>query len=353
MLAGLWFLARWLLAGELPALLAGAAALCVAGAAHHVYGALAIASAAGVWLLWRLPAGRNAQGLAARTVPFGGACLAAGLVLFPTLLAFRAAGYAPPLDAAAFSFPGAWAYATREATAAWTLVTAAGAAALWRGRSRPSAGWLLAAALLLVAAPATLLSAEPRLVPAVSIAAALGIAATVGRPDRLTGAAMAAVALFLAVVGDRAAGSYAAFYRVLDRSMLAAVEAVAAANPEGLVAVRADRRGWPVGWWYEGLTEERIAVGSDPRWLGFPGERERAAMAADLFAPGTTGADLRRRAAAAGVELLVASKWDWIGWERWLGEPDPAVEAIFDDGETLVLRLRPPPPAPGAQNAGV
>jgi hypothetical protein len=277
-------------------------------------------------------------------------------VLIPTLLAFREAGDRPPLDAARFGPVEAWTYATREAVLPWSIVALAGAAGLWRGRGRPKPAWLASAGLLLVAGPAMAASAEPRLAPAILIASAIGVAlAAPDRPPDWLAGLIVAGAVALAVAGDRVATDYATFYRVLDRSLLAASAAIERAAPTGLVAVHADRRGWPIGWWYEGLTEGRIAVGSDPRWLGFPGERRRADLVADLFAPGRTGDELRRLADAAGVELLVAGKWDWIGWDRWLDEPAPVVAVAFDDDTTIVLRELPQAtsPATPAENAGV
>ena len=108
----------------------------------------------------------------------------------------------------------------------------------------------------------------------------------------------------------------------------------------GVVVVRHDRRGWPIGWWFEGLTEARIAVGSDERWLGFPAERERARLAARFFDAPLSGTELATMARQSDVALLVFRKWEWIGWQRWLEEPDPAVVVVYDDGSFMILAVR-------------
>ncbi|MBA3416693.1 MAG: hypothetical protein H0U10_15850 [Chloroflexia bacterium] len=160
---------------------------------------------------------------------------------------------------------------------------------------------------------------------------------------------MVLVAALLVLPGDLATRDYLDFYRVLDPSLLAAAARVEAAGEP--VAVRADRRGWPLGWWLEGLTEVPVAVGSDGRWLGIPRERTRAVAVAALFDGTLEPTEVRARAERLGVGLLLVRKWEWIGWERWLAAPAPAVEVIFDDDVTLLLRVLPPEGS--AQIAGV
>lgn len=147
------------------------------------------------------------------------------------------------------------------------------------------------------------------------------------------------IPVLLVIPADRAASDYFAYYRTLDGPLLGAAAAVEAANPEGIVAVRRDWRNWPIGWWFEGLTTAEIAVGSDPRWLGFPDEVRRAELVDRFFTARLDADQLRDLANETGVELLALRKWEWIGWQRWLEGPDPAVEPIYDDNEFLVLRI--------------
>ena len=147
------------------------------------------------------------------------------------------------------------------------------------------------------------------------------------------------LALTGAFADARAADQYR-FYTVADEPLQVAAAWIQEHHDGGLVVTRYDRFGWPVGWWFEGLTDADIAVGSNVKWLGFPDERERALLAERFFERGMTGRAVTELAAETGVELLVFRKWEWIGWERWLSEPSPTVSVAFDDGEFMILDVR-------------
>ena len=83
-----------------------------------------------------------------------------------------------------------------------------------------------------------------------------------------------------------------------------------------------------------------LGVGSKVKWPGFPDGRERALLAGRFFEQGMGGHAVTELAAETGVDLLVFRKWEWIGWERWLSEPSPAVSVAFDDGEFMILDVR-------------
>ncbi|MCC7021600.1 MAG: hypothetical protein IT338_02165, partial [Thermomicrobiales bacterium] len=129
------------------------------------------------------------------------------------------------------------------------------------------------------------------------------------------------------------------FYQVVDPSLVHAAHAIAASDQPGGVAVRQDRRGWPIGWWFEALQERPVIVGSDPRWLGFPDERANARLADTLFDGHLDAETFRTRAAAANVRFLVIPKWDWIGWDRWQRDERFPVRVVFDDDVMLVLQV--------------
>jgi hypothetical protein len=335
-----WFFASWLLDGRFGAAVAGGFALLVAAASHHVFGPLAVAAVGVLVLAWvgvSRPVHRTAM---MRAIPVAGAGIVAAVLLGKTWSSMCTAGYAPPLEAAAFTVLEAWTYATRENAAVWTVALVIGGMSLWSRRHRAHPAWLAAVSLLAVFVPAMLAFAEPRLATPILIGIGLALLLLVERSrSRGPAGALVIAALVIVIAGHRTAGEYARFYMVLDRSTLAAAAAVESASPVGIVAVRADRRGWPVGWWFEGLTTAPIAVGSDPRWLGYPDERAAAAMVADLFASGATPWELRARADRHRVDLLVSRKWEWIGWERWLSASEPPVEVVFDDDITIVLRI--------------
>jgi hypothetical protein len=151
--------------------------------------------------------------------------------------------------------------------------------------------------------------------------------------------AVATIAIFLLISADNAAAGFAEFYRVVDQPLIDAAAAIDRDGGNGAIAVREDRRGWPIGWWFEALLTQPVIVGSDPRWLGFPGEREHARQAAALFDGGLDPATFAARAAEGNVGYLVTPKWDWIGWERWLRQPGFPVAVLYDDDRYLVLRV--------------
>jgi hypothetical protein len=147
------------------------------------------------------------------------------------------------------------------------------------------------------------------------------------------------VVLWLAWATTGFAREFSSYYQVLDSSLIAATRSIPATIP-GSIAVPADRRGWPVGWWVEALQQRPVFTGSNPQWLAFPEEQARAtSIAALLASPDTT--ELRQRADDLGVTYLLMRKWDWIGWERWLDATAEAPVIVYDDNETIVLEIVP------------
>lgn len=397
LLIAAWGAARALANGKAGWYVVAGIALCGAALAHHVYFPLALGTCGLVWLLWlttgppRPVAFRRSLWLAIPAA-IGLACFA------PTAFAFLGGGYAPPLDTSGLGFWAAFAYSTREAVWLWLLVAVAGmiSLSLTARAQQHQPAWQVAVALTVGTGSLFVLTGEPRLAPPALTGVVIGLGfglralaqpaarrAPITRPavpslprqngyvapltqqppaDAPTGAAWFrgegragqrrrpvlamviafAIPLLLIVPADRAAGGYFTYYRTLDGSLLSAAAAVEEAAPEGTVAVRRDWRNWPIGWWFEGLTTAPIAVGSDPRWLGFPDEVARAALVDRFFTDRLETGQLRDLANETGVELLVLRKWEWIGWQRWLEGADPAVEVLYDDNEFLVLRIRQP-----------
>jgi hypothetical protein len=374
--------------------------LAVSALTHHLYYLFALAV---IGIVWGLAVIARAPIIRRTTIGVAAAVATSAVLALPTLLAFRRLGYAPPLEGVALSVGEAWLYGTREAPTLWLVVVLAGLLGMVLGlvRLRIAQG-AVAAGLIGVGGAAFALSGEPRVLPLLLGGALLGVgigAATLCKlptnqkspshlrdgevrydssdhpgPDGGGGLAwgfgasgaclgggksalyrpavgpvvLVLIALVLVLPGDRVMREYVEFYRVLDPSFIAAAERIDAIGRP--VASMADRRGWPVGWWIEGLTGAPTAVGSDRRWLGFPVERQRAEDVERIFDGRRTPAEIRELAARLGVEMLVVRKWEWIGWERWLAQPDPAVEPVFDDGTTLLLRVLP---NETAENAGV
>jgi len=347
-LLGTWMLARYLRAGRRRHLAAATAGLVGAALMHHVTFPIGLAVAGAVWILWASTRPRRRE-LIRRSLAAAGAATVATVGFLPTALAFHAADYDPPLRASGFGLQVALRYGLREAPWLWAGVLIVGTVFLaLTARCRRSSTWQLATALTAVGATAFLATAEVRLLPLTLTGTTLGLAyglrrlqarASGSRWWLLPSATVIAVPLFLVPAADRQAGKYFGFYQVIDESLLSAAAAVDAQARGGLVVVRHDRRGWPIGWWFEGLTEAPIAVGSDPRWLGFPDERRRAELAGRFFNQRLTGPELTALAEQTGVALLVFRKWEWIGWQRWLEEPEPAVTTVYDDDRFLVFAV--------------
>jgi hypothetical protein len=318
----------------------------VTAAAHHIYFPivmLAILSASGLWLTGRSP----------KTDPAGiigslALALTPALALYAAVaFAFIRAGYAAPTGASARSVVDAWNYGTREAPALWLLILASGVVGLIAQRRADSLpAWLLALSLLAPAGFLFLLSGQPRILPPILIGAGIGAALcarwVAGFGPRAHPAVLLlalAIAVTLVVPADRAAAQFADFYQVVDESLVRAAAAIESEPDSSAVAVREDRRGWPIGWWFEALLDGPIIVGSDPRWLAFPAEQEHARQAEALFDGRLDAETFRQRAATSGVGYLVVAKWDWIGWERWLTTPGFPVAVLYDDDRYLVLRV--------------
>jgi hypothetical protein len=349
LLLATWGLARYLPSGRTGWLVLAGGGLAGAALSHHIYFPLALGLAGLVWLLWLLSC-TPTEPILHRTAG-AIAAIAVGLACFaPTAVAFLTARYLPPLDATGQNLRSAFAYGAREAVWVWVAITLAGVTSLAltaTSRHRDPA-WQVAVALTAGAGPLFAFTGETRLLPPFLTGAALGLGfGWQWLRDRLSRSRFAPLPLLAAFVlpaalwipADTTAAGYFAYYRVLDTPMLGAAAAISAADPDGLVVVRRDWRNWPVGWWFEGLTTAPIAVGSDPRWLGFPAERARAELADRFFAQRLDHDQLRSLAAGTGVELLALRKWEWIGWQRWLEGPTPAVEIVYDDNDFLVLRI--------------
>ena len=336
--------AGWLATEQRPWLIAAAVGGITAALSHHLYGMVAVVGMAMVTGL---------QVIADRRVPRERWVVAVVVIassvgcLLPTLLAFRHAGYAPPLSAGSTTRLEAWAYGMREAPWVWVVLVSAAVVVTIRGARGGSSWRTRAGAVMAMGGLAGFaFTTEVRVLPLVVLGTVLilaeGLAVLeVPRYPMVLPAAVIVCAWWISIAGTREAKGFFAFYQTLDGSMLAAAEVIDKETFPGAVAAQADARQWPVGWWYEGLTTTPIVVGSNPRWLGFPDERVRADVAAHLFDGSLTSDALRSAATEAGVGGFVIRKWDWIGWQRWLDAENPAVEVVFDDNEIVALRLVP------------
>jgi hypothetical protein len=344
-IVSLWATCRYLIDGDARFLWIMGISAVLCSAAHHIYFPLILLSMLTAMLIWLSTVKAQARWQVVR--PLALALAPACAVLAVVAYQFASSGYQAPLQASERTLWDGLRYATREAPLVWlALVIAAFAslALLWRNRA--SLAWLSAAGLILPAGSLFLLSGQPRLLPPVLIgtclAVALGAKTLLSRQRQIRPLPLlfvVAVAITLLLSADRATVGFAEFYRVVDQPLIEASAAIARDRGSGAVAVREDRRGWPIGWWFEALLTQPVIVGSDPRWLGFPSEQEHARQAAALFDGGLDPPTFAALAAANDVGYLVVPKWDWIGWERWLRQPEFPVTVLHDDDRYLVLRV--------------
>jgi hypothetical protein len=343
-LAGLG-LARYLAGGERKEAIWAGAALTGAAVSHHTYFPLACAAFAGVWGAWLLTKPERAT-VRERTIGTAIAGAFAVLAFAPTAIAFRVANYDPPVNSNSFDVADAIGISIREAKWLWWPFFFVGVIAfplLYRRRANPA--WQVGAAITLCSLVLFAFTTEPRVLPALVVGTGLGIGLLLQelweRTSRTAlGAApltlVAAMPMLLWPFADLRADELYRHYRVMDRSLHNAINFVDAYDPEGAVLVRKTAKGWPSGWWFEGLTDERIMVGSEERWLAFDEERANARLAEAVFRDSPTAAQAAATAREGGAQLLVFRKGEWTGWQQWLTQPD-ALRVIFDDGVTMIV----------------
>jgi hypothetical protein len=343
--------AHYLATGRQRTLVAMTALLALAALTHHMYFAITQAVLALIWLIWITTRPRTAVWLD-RTLGLAVAEAIAILCFLPVYIALERAGFRPPFNPSQLGLQGALRYTIVEAPILWIglFATALVFCAL-TVQHRAAPMWQLQAALMLGSAGGFVITREPRLVPMLTLGAVLAagqVWQVLWERARSTPVAVLvpACALIVPVVlwprADRRASDFYYYYRVAGPSMLDAATWVDAHHGDDRVVVRQDRNGWPIGWWFEGLTGAKVVVGSSLKWLAFPRERDNARLAGLFFDQKLTSAQAAELAARNHVDLLVFRKWDWIGWQAWLAEPAPAVEAVFDDGQFMILRVRRP-----------
>lgn len=357
-LLAVWFQAQLLVHGRRRTFWLAALFTVVAGLSHHMYFMFTFGASGVVMLAW-LATVRPPLPTAFARLRLPVVALVAGLVVFaPTYLMLAREGYAPPVNAGDASVADAIRYGFREAEVPWlvawglaAIAATAGLGRAFRSRRAPTPLTLTVAAILLPATLAVFATAEARLLPGIALAAPLGAALFLVELDRRVGnvvvrallaAAPASLLAAMLPAFDRVIEEDIHFYRMLDGDFVAAAQWSQANPPEGAVAMPADSRQWPVGWWFRGLTDAPVLVGSNPKWLAFEQEREEAAFVASLLQPPRSSAEVGALARESGVTRLVVYREYWVGWQRWLREPEPGVHASYGNDTFLVLDFLPP-----------
>ena len=334
----------------------GTIAFLLASASHLMYGPILLASGA----IAALALGRMHKDRC-RFIKFAAGSLApAAAVSTYVAWDYVARGYRPPLDASHRALPDAWVYATREAPWIWGLIVIGGfilalpelvgAANKRRRREdvRTHEATVVGLALALPATALFLASGQPRLVPPIILGCSMLVAhaarSVVKTHELATFVVIvgwSSLTLWLAVMTTAFSRDFASFYQELDASLVNAAGSIPSSGDES-IAVMADQRGWPTGWWVEALQDRKVLTGSDLQWLAFPEEKAQASTVTTLS--NSPDADtLADRARAAHVRYFIARKWDWIGWEAWLLSGTNAPSVVYDDNTTIVLDIAPTP----------
>lgn len=353
-LLALWSLACLLLQPNRRHLGATAAFAVITALSHHMYFLVAIGTAAVLVVLW-LATVRPPVPVVLHRARFVALPLVAALAAFlPTYVPLLLAGYEPPLNPASVTLSDSVEYGFRDVVplwgALWLLAAITLAARLVR-RSEPSPLVLAVAALFFTASAAFVISGEARLLAGVAVSAPLAVAMlgadlAVRLRSVTASAALAAApaSLLVALLPslDAVVEEDIAYYRMLDSHYLDAVEWSNANPPDGAIAIASDRRDWPVGWWWRGLSDAPVLVGSNARWLAFEDEREEARLVATLLRTldGPAAAALARE---HGIGRVVVYREEWIGWQWWLRDAPSDISLVYSNETFAILDFAPVP----------
>ena len=351
MVGGVWLQSRYLESGSGRAAAGAAAALVAVAVTHHGLFPLALAAYGIAWSLWAL-SGREPRPIARRAATTA-AIGAAGLLAFaPTFVAFSSSGYSPPINSGGIGIADALRQAFGGAQWLWIGVSVGGLSFLAIGSRRPTTLWLTAASLCTASLVMFLPTHEVRLLPPYTVGVAL--AAVLAGSElwrhqlhRAWSPAVWAVVVAAPLAAwpavDAHAGGLYDYYRVADGALEDTASWLDEYGGEEGVVVRRSRHGWPLGWWFEGLTRSEVIVDSSSQWLGFEDERSNASLATRFSEPGVSAGDARQLAREHGVRLLVVLKREWIGWSSWLSDPDGGVSVAYENERYLVLDVADDP----------
>jgi hypothetical protein len=320
---------------------------------HQVFFVLAIAACGLIWLLW-LASPELREHTIGRSLGAATAVAVAIAFLLPTALMLRSAGYSAPLKVTHTSLTGGLVYGFGEPSTLYVaLFVFAGAYLLLSSPYEGRPLWLTGTALFTLFGLAFLVTDQVRLFPLMLEGAVLGAAMALEELRRRFNSATARLAIAGVLVlglGSLVHSTHdlnpqiSSYYAVADGNLESASMWLDAHPSRGAVAVASTGSGWPIGWWFEGLTDRRILVGSDAEWLGFPEEKAHATIVQRLVDQSSSSADAAAVARREGIEYLVlpASRSDV--WQAWLRESRPAVTMDFHNDGFVILAF--------AQDAG-
>jgi hypothetical protein len=329
--------------------LLAALAFAATATSHHMYFYVFNASAIVMLLIWlssKPPSRQLRRGVLDGLL----IALSGWLAYAPTLYLLVRAGYTPPLNPSPH-LEDSFFYALGDAAWLWAGIIVGSIAFLaFSFRRRHEAWWLLAVAVLAPSLIAFFLTAEPRLMAAVTTGSALTLAVAVASicdPQSAhlrTSAALSALlcaTLLLIPVSHRESADLFAFYRVMTPDLEEAAFWIDEQVPPRSVAVLSDHHGWPFGWWLEGLTSARILVGSNLQWLAFPEEMRQAKIANGLTAQPLSADEATRYARDHDIDFVLTGKTTWIGWRSWISDPSGSIRPVFENGSYVILEMSP------------
>ena len=343
------FVARYLEHGRRNDLIKAAVATSLVGLTHHAYFFVAGVICGTVWLIW-LTQRPSRPLLLERTKGLAIVAVSAALAFLPTLLLLARADYAPPLNVLEADLASLWTYSAAEAPWFWLWLTVAGLVYLLLTTDRRNeATWKVGAACALVGIVAYVWSGEARVFPPIVIGSSIGtglalhsiLSSSQSSVWRLpTAVLLAAFVLVLWARTDVRMGDVYSYYRVADGSLMETASWIDQRRDEGTFVARHGRNIWPIGWWFEGLTEARVVVGGDERLLAFPEERANARLAAQFFDRDATSERIDQLTAETGARYLVIRVSEWPAWEGWFERVQPSVEVAFDNDDFMIFRVR-------------
>jgi hypothetical protein len=292
-----------------------------------MYFFVTVAVLGAAWLLWLASRPERSE-IFPRTMALSAALSLGVSAYLPALYLMMHLGYDPPLGANRLTAEGALYYVIRDSRPFW-MALFAGAACFtaWSCvRGRASEALWLAAALLAVGWVAFAFSAEPRLAPLIFIGSLVALAqwtddmwtALSGLRLQLVVPVVAATVVLIRLPSmDLWAERLTDNYTIIDDDLVAAAEYVGDNPVPGIVAVKDERQGWPIGQVFEAITDARVAVGLDLRWAAFQKEYDDGLLVAELFAQ-PDGKDACAFMRREGIGYAVAHRLEWTTWDNWL-----------------------------------
>lgn len=327
--------------------IASAFFLAACAATHHMYFLVTIVAFCTVAVLALV----SSSGPKRLPLAIGlGAIASLGAAVFiPSYLEMQQLGYSPPINPVRWDFEDALAYGLRPVPAFWLVVLAIGLGWLIANlRRRDDPRWWFTFSLACAPAIAFVSTGEPRLLPVLIIVGLCSVVWTLSDIEQWSFESKVACRLVLPVTAllmypatADFSGSLASYYAVLNPSALETIDWLEHEPEPGGAAVASIRQGWPVGWWFAGLSDRRIYVQSDERWIAFPREVDESRLVDVLLYRSEDSLAACTAASSVGLSFLVFRQAEWQETAFWRDGHDPLYASIaFANQEYTVLKFQ-------------